>query len=296
MHKPKSSYLLASIFITIVFAVVYITLQSSQKSQRDSVIEQAKLTRDSHMKERLSRPYGKIEIPAEVYVDLIEPENPRKPVEIVISTATLSPVRFARIVLIKPQTGSEPEYKVTLWESLINEVVDKTMVYDAGKLSVGKHQFNVMMEFLTDSENSKILLAADSLFLDIRQTEILSSNVSFGQIERLELRKELERRVLVAMKPQLKNASSKILAQESMALEEIEPGIIDRKIQELIDSDPDIAQMVEEINEAIEEPVASQFMTLSSQLQPDVNETPALGGNYKPISDIEVPVPDEFRK
>ena len=297
MSKLKSLYLIAaSVFIIAAVVTICAALQLSHGVQGDSVLEQAKLVRDAHLKEKLSRSYGKFEIPAEVYIGLAQSENLRKPVEIIISASTMISANLARIIMIKPKTGSEPEQKETLWADTPDGLVDKTFVYNAGILPTGKHQFNVVLEFLTGSDNSKFLLAAGSLFLDVRPDGILSSNVSFDQIERLELHKELEKRVLVSMKPQLMSADAKRLSLEKTAMENKDPGIIDRKIQELIVSDPDIARRVEEINMTVDESVqSSELFTLSSQLLPDMNDSTPLGGNYAPISDVQVPVPDEFR-
>jgi len=297
MHKSKLVYFIVPFFVTIVISVVYVTFHISHQSQRDSIIEQAKIARDTHMKERLSRPFGKIEIPAEVYIGLVESEKSRNQTKLVISAATLNPTELARIILIKSQTGFEPEHRKTLWADTPDDIVDKTIIYNAGDLPVGKHQYHAVLEFMSGGNNPKLLVSIGSLFLDVRPDEILSSNVSFGQIERLELHKELQKRVMVSMKPQLKNANSKIMAQEMKALEDINPGFFDREIQDMIASDPDIARRVEEINMSEDEPLqTSGAFNFSNKSNTDANDIATLGGNYKPISDVEVPVPEEFRK
>ncbi|MBN1972758.1 MAG: hypothetical protein JW787_03915 [Sedimentisphaerales bacterium] len=296
MFKRKFLYLIvSSVLIIASIVTIYIAVRFSSMSQSDSVIEQAKLVRDSRLKERLSRPYGKIEIPAEVYVDLIQPENPRKAVEIIISASTAIPARSCRIILITTQAGAETQREEILWSDKPEGLVDKTLLYKAGSLPAGRHQYTAVLEFETEGDNSKMLIASGSLFLDVRPAGILSSNVSFGQIERLELYKELEKRVLVSMKPQLRNANSKVLDKEIIALESANPGIIDRKIQELIASDSIVAEQVEELNAAIEEPVqSSELITLSSLLQPDMNDVPVSGHYGSPVYDEQVPVPEEF--
>jgi hypothetical protein len=297
MTKPKLMYLIAaSVLITSFIAVLYVTAKSSPAAQRDSVTEQAKKVRDTRLKEKLSRPYGKIEIPAEVYADIVQSELPRKAVEIIISASTLIPARTGKIVLIKRQEGAEAKSEEILWSGNIAGLVDKTLFYKAGTLPEGRYQYTAVLDFETTGDTSRQLIAEASLYLDVRRNEILYSNVSFDQIYRDELYKELEKKVLVGMRPQLKNADSKRLNQEIIVLEQIEPGVIERKIHELISSDPAIARRAEELNTTYEEPAQSPVsLALSSQVQLDVNNIPDSRRSSLPVSDEPAPIPEEFR-
>jgi hypothetical protein len=297
MSKLKLFFIATFVCITAFIVMTYVILLMSQKSQIKPAIEHAKLTRDANLKERLSRPYGKLEIPAEVYVDLLEPENPRKAAEMIISASTAIHVRSGRIILLKSREDSEPESKEILWSGKSDGLIDRTILYKAGLLPEGKYQYTAVLEFETEGNASSQLIAAGSLYLDVKKSGILSSNVSFDQIYRDQLYKELVERVLADMKPQLKNANSKVLDQEIIALENAEPGIIDRKIKELIDSDPDIARKAQELNTFTEKPVEfTESMELSSQNQQDTNSVSTPGGPYSPVFDGPVPVPEEFKK
>lgn len=297
MIKPKSLYLFAGAALIITaIAVLYVTSKSSPAAQRDNLIQHARLTRDVKLKEKLSRPYGKIEIPAEVYTDIVQSELPRKAVEIIISASTLSLARNAKIVLIKRQEGVEAKSEEILWSGNTAGLVDKTLFYKAGSPLPGKYQYTAVLDFETAGDNSRQLIAEASLYLDVRRNEILYSNVSFDQIYRDEFYKELQKQVLVGMRPQLKNADSKKLSQEIIDIEKIEPGIIDRKIQELIASDPAIARRAEELNTTYEEPAQpSESITLSSEIQSDANNAPVHVRSSPPVSDEPAPIPAELR-
>jgi hypothetical protein len=297
MSKLKLFFIASSVCVTAFIVMTYVILLMPQKSQIKSAIEHAKLTRDANLKDRLSRPYGKLEIPAEVFVDLLEPENPRKAVEMIISASTAIPVRSGRIILLKSGEDSQPQSKEILWSIKSVGLIDRTIVYKAGLLPEGKYQYTAVLEFETEGNASRQLIAAGSLYLDVKKSGILSSNVSFDQIYRDQLYKELVERVLTGMKPQLKNANSEVLDKEIIALESVDPGIIDRKIKELIDSDPDIARKAQELNTFSEEPAEfNESVKLSSQNPQDMNNVSNLGGPYSPVFDEPVPVPKEFKK
>ena len=124
--------------------------------------------------------------------------------------------------------------------------------YDAGYLPEGRHRFTAVLEF-EPVNSSEPLLVVGSLYLDIRPTGILHSNVSFDQIDREVLYRELQEQVLAGME----YADSMLLSKQAADLESIDSEIIDRKIKELIASDPDIARRVQELNTAREDSVPS---------------------------------------
>jgi len=63
-------------------------------------------------------------------------------------------------------------------------------------LPIGKYQFRVTFEFTQQHKESRIMKVGKNLYVDSRTDVILSSNVSFTQIKRIELKNELERRGL----------------------------------------------------------------------------------------------------
>ena len=113
---------------------------------------------------------------------------------------------------------------------------------------MGKYHFVGIFEFTPDRDNAGKLLVSDSLYLDVRADKILSSNVSFRQIERLELYAELEQRVLASLSPGLATADPDTMARYRELIEAANPGLIKSKIAELRATDPDVARRIMELN------------------------------------------------
>jgi len=82
----------------------------------------------------------------------------------------------------------------------------------------------------------------------VRADKILSSNVSFRQIERLELYRELEDRVLRSLNPGLATAGPETMAHYRELMETASPGLIKSKIAELRATDPSVARRIMELN------------------------------------------------
>ena len=301
MNRNKPFYLiLGSIFVITAFIFTYVITQIDLGASSESITEQVRQIRDTNLHNRLSQPYGKIEVPAEVYIGLVQSDNPKQSVEIAVSAVSLIPVHSGKIVLLKPLAGIDSRHEEVLWSETPDDFVDETFFYEIGYLPEGKHQFAAAFEFEPDSDKSQPLVVTGALYLDVRDTEILSSNVSFDQIKRVELYKELEKRVMADMKPQLSNADLKTLSEEMAVMESIEPDIVKRKIQELIETDPDVARRIQEINTFEEgQEKYSEQKILSDDLQPELEDTvfpvsvPMRFG--PPAYEEEVPIPEEFR-
>jgi hypothetical protein len=121
-------------------------------------------------------------------------------------------------------------------------------------LPVGKYHFVGILELTPDRENADKLVVSDSLYLDVRADKILSSNVSFRQIERHELYAELEQRVLKSLSPGLATADPDAMARYRELIEATNPGLIKDKIAELKATDPEVARRIMELNSTRAEP------------------------------------------
>jgi hypothetical protein len=137
----------------------------------------------------------------------------------------------------------------TLWAGTPADFVTQSDVYKVNALPVGQYCFTAAFEFTPSGEDAEMIGTSQSLYLDVRPAGILSSNVSFEQIQRLELRGELERRILASLKPGLAVASEEATAAELARLEAADPGFFDRKIAELKAADPDVARRILQLSE-----------------------------------------------
>ncbi len=194
------------------------------------------------------RPYGKIAPPADVCVGCIESCDVAGEVIIVASASSLVPVHSVVLTLLVPQIGSEPGRQEVLWTGTLPASTTQTVEYPLGVLPTGQYCLSAILEFQPAGDNPQEMALSDSLYLDVRPTGILSSNVSFEHIQRLELRRELERRIVMSMKPRFTIASDEDIADELLRLEAIEPGFVDRKIAELEATDPDVARRIMELS------------------------------------------------
>jgi hypothetical protein len=202
-----------------------------------------------------SVPFGKIEWPAEVFVDLASGAA-GAPVTMIVSAFSKIPAASATLTLRIPPIGDEPATIEVLWTGTPSRNIDQTAEYVGDVLPEGKYKFVAVLEFTPDRENAHTLTVSRSLYLDVRSTTVLSSNVSFDHIKRIELWAELEKRVLLNLRPRLAGADPQTLAHERELIEASDPGIIARKIAELKATDLDVARRIAELNRTEAGPVA----------------------------------------
>jgi hypothetical protein len=193
--------------------------------------------------------HGKIRPPAEVSIGVAEIPVAGGPVTLVISASSLVPVDRGLLTLRVPQIGSEPNRVDVLWAAAPLDFVGETIEYPLGILPVGQYCFSAVLEFLPEGENTQEVALSDSLYLDVRPTGTLFSNVSFEHIERVELRRELERRIVASLRPALGVAAEDDITRELARLEAANPGFTDRQIQALAATDPNVARRIMELNE-----------------------------------------------
>ena len=64
---------------------------------------------------RANHPYGKIELPGEVSINLGQGDGPGEPVAIVVAGSSLVPVESGVLTLMVPAIGAEPNRTEVLW-------------------------------------------------------------------------------------------------------------------------------------------------------------------------------------
>jgi hypothetical protein len=192
--------------------------------------------------------YGKIRLPADLAIDLAKAEN-GGPVAIIVSAASLIPVSSGVITLRVPQIGTEPESTEVLWSRTPLGFVAEAAEYMVDGLPVGKYRFVAIFEFTRNRKNARKLALSKSLYLDVRPTTVLSSNVSFNHIKRVELWRQLEERVVATLRPGLATAGPRKMASEITLIKARDPGLIARKIAELRATDPEVARRIMELNQ-----------------------------------------------
>ncbi len=228
---------------------------------------------------RVHHPYGKIELPAELSISLGQGDGAGDPITIVVAASSLVPIDSGVLTLMVPGVGAEPNHAEILWAGTPADFVSETAMYETGALSLGHYCFTVAFEFMPQGDDADRVAISQSLYLDVRDTGILSSNVSFEQIRRLELRRELERRILATYRPGLNIASERDVTDELDHLEAADPGFLDRQIADLKANDPDVARRIMQLNES-SAVIAEQ--TSHAVPQPEqTSEKRAVSGEYE---------------
>ena len=259
MVSRKSMFiLLVTIGGISAMVMVYFVGQRCRAIPRQPSYIQVHLNQDKLRKSKLPKSHGKIRLPAELFIDLAQTDSIGDPVAIIVSASSLIPLGSGVITLRVPQIGTEPESTEVLWSGTPSGFVAETAEYMVDALPVGKYRFIAIFEFTPNRENAEKLVLSKSLYLDVRLTKILSSNISFNHIKRVELWMELEERVLMSLRPELATTGPKTMANKIADIEALAPGIIASKIAELRLTDPDVARRIMELNrlkvDTIEDP------------------------------------------
>lgn len=196
----------------------------------------------------------KIKGPAALLIDVAEGVAAGTPVVLQISTSSTIPVASGTVTLLAPEIAGEPGRTQVVWTGASSKPLVETVVCSVGVLPTGRYCFIAVFEFTSASENAEDFAISQCLYLDVRPTAILSSNVSFEQIKRIELRQELERSILASLRPKFAVASEDVVAREVAKLEAVDPGFMDRAIASLIATDSDTARRLAELNEHVSQP------------------------------------------
>jgi hypothetical protein len=302
MMRGRTTFIFLGI-IAVVSSITLICLYYNGSSQNiaRSPDNQIPLIKDTLMPIPKPQPslYGKITPPADIIIDLIQVNKPEKPLAIVVSATSLVPVSASLITLGIPQIGNEPNRTEVLRLSNRLELVNQTTTYPLGTLPVGKYRFTAIFEFAVGAENSEELAVSKALYVDVRPTEIRTSDVSFNQIERIELWDELVGRAIMSLRPELMGATRKTLSAEITLMEARDPGVIERKMAQLRTTDPDIARRIMELNQVeantTEEPgLVEQNLKLQSDAGSGLKQAAPQVVRGQPAYEEPVPIPERF--
>jgi hypothetical protein len=237
--------------------------------------------------------HSKITVPADVSIELASPSNPGGPVTILVSASSKIPVGSGKLTLKVPPVGEVPAGAEVLWSDTPSDFVAETAEYTVDALPAGKYHFAAIFEFTPDRENAGKLFISKSLYLDVRPETILSSNVSFDQIKRVELWEELEQRVMMDLKADSTNVRLKTVSRDIKAAETIDPDIIASRIAELKASDPEVARSITELNRVKAAPTGdTESVERREQSQPGVMRRRV---QNRPILERAVPIPERYR-
>lgn len=244
--------------------------------------------------------YGKIRLPADLAIHLAKVDNGGS-VVIMVSAVSLIPVSSGVITLKVPQIGTEPEGTEVLWSGTPSGFVAEAAEYMVDGLPVGKYRFVAIFEFTRNGKNARKLALSKSLYLDVRPTTVLSSNVSFNHIKRVELWRQLEERVVATLRPGLATAGPRKMAAEISLIKARDPGLIARKIAELRATDSEVTRRIMELNlvEAeTTEGTGTVEKSRKAQLRTESDPTRALSPRYRgqPAFEKAVPIPERFRR
>jgi len=237
--------------------------------------------------------YGKITVPADVSIGLAESSHPGKPVTILISASSQIPVGSAKLTLKVPPVGEFPAGTEVVWSGEPSDFVDETAEYAVDVLPEGKYHFAAILEFTPDREDAGKLFTSKALYLDVRPEKILSSNVSFDQIKRVELWEELEQRVLADLKAGPSVMSLKSVSRDIQAAKPLDRDIIASRIASLKASDPEVARRITELNRVktvpVDEPESVEKREQSRQ------EVKRRRVQSRPAPERAVPIPERYR-
>lgn len=242
---------------------------------------------------KVPKRHSKITVPAEVSIELADSSNPGGPVTILVSASSQIPVGSGTIMLKVPPVGEIPAETLMLWSGAPSDFVAETAEFVVDVLPEGEYHFAAIFEFTPDSQNAGELFTSRSLYLDIRPDKILSSNVSFDQIRRVELWNELEQRVLMDLKAGPAGIGLKSVARDIKAADTIDPEIIASRIAELKASDPDVARRITELNRVKAAPTDEPESVERSEESQQDKQRKRL--RNRPVSDHAVPIPEKLR-
>jgi hypothetical protein len=201
---------------------------------------------------RAPTPYGKIAPPADIA--LTPADGGAGELHLVVAASSRVAAESGAVTLEVPEIAGEPARTQVLWAGTPGTPIDETLEYSVGMLPTGRYRFNTILEFMPKDGGAEQIAVSDSLYLEVTPTEVLASNVSFEHIARMELRRELERRVMAMTTPGIGVAGVATESDHGNRLEGNDADDMDRAIARLKASDPDVARRVRELNERVVAP------------------------------------------
>ncbi len=222
---------------------------------------------------RVRRPYGKVAVPAELFVDLIHPANTGDPLSILVSASCQVPTSSSLVTLRIPEMGWEPKRTEVLCAGESSDVISESLKHSMPPLPVGRYHFVAVLELTPDREGAQPLVLSESLYLDVRANEMLSSNVSFRQLERVALYRQLQARAVENLSSgsisRTKNMTGGYYEQMTM----LNPDLVEREMDRLKATDRDIARQIRALNSSKPDPTSDSGTAARSRQGRPVRET-----------------------
>jgi hypothetical protein len=253
MRREYAFLLVLAVCTVLTLGLVYVAAQPAGN--------RPEVTRGIARENRPPEHRRAVASPLELSLGLAEPAEAGAPVTLVISMSSWVPINSGMLTLRVPEIAGEPNRTEVLWAGAAAEGVAETIQYPVGILPPGQYEFAAILELTPAADNAREITLSQCLYLDVRPTVILSSNVSFEQIQRVELRQELERRIALSLQPELAIASEDAVSRALARLKAADPGLLDRRIEELKATDPDVARRILALNEQQAEPVGKSEAT-----------------------------------
>ncbi len=238
--------------LTITAACLLITGCCGQRQNAAGLspapLEATHVNGDTPMRTRLSFPYGKLRVPAELFVDLIQPAQMGDPVSIMVSASSMVGTSSSLITLRAPEIAGAPAHTKVLWSGEASPVISESLRYSMPPLPKGQYHFIAVIEFTPDREGAEPLVLSESLFVDVRAEEMLSSNVSFRQIERVALYRKLQARAVDNLSSGSGRGTKNMTGGHYEQMTILNPDLVDMEIARLKATDPDIARQIMALN------------------------------------------------
>ncbi|MHC4205352.1 MAG: hypothetical protein ACYSTT_11935 [Planctomycetota bacterium] len=284
-RKVVFLFLVAGVCISAML-LCYAVAKQNQAITAQPLEDRNYQSQEAMQQGKVPKRHTKITVPADVSIDLSETSNPGGPVTFLISASSQIPVGSGVVTLKVPPVGEIPAETLVLWSAAPSDFVAESAEYVIDALPAGEYRFAAIFEFTPDREDAEKLFASKTLYLDVRPDKILSSNVSFDQIKRIELWEELEQRVRM----ELRTSSRSISLQAAKPLDK---DFIASRIAELRTSDPDVARRIMELNRVKTATAGeSESAEQGEQSQKDLQRIRLLS---RPVSERAVPIPDRYR-
>ncbi len=269
----------ASMFILILTMAAAFLILSGCCGERQNIArfgpptpEKNDLGQGTSVRTRSPVPYGKMKVPAELFVDLIQPKQGADPVTIIV-TASSSVVAGSGVLTLRiPEINGELGRTKVLWAGDSLGFMAESLEYTMPSLSTGRYHFVAVIEFTPDREGAETLVLSESLYADVRASEILTSNVSFRQLERMALYRQLEDRALANLSPRSATATMKTTARFRQQMTAGNPDLVEREIARLRATDPDVTRQIMSLNSSMADTEAGSGTVGRSKQGPPVFE------------------------
>lgn len=253
MHRTSALIGMMAVGSVCAILLVHAGVQQDSDATNPSSSHRVCVDVDARIASPGPGPYGKIRPPAEILLDVANAGPTGGPVTLTVSAVTSVPLESATVTLHVPPIAGEPARTETLWSCAPSGPVAEQIEYSVPAAPDGEYRFLAVLEFKPEGTDRMIGIS-QALCLDVRPDRVLSSNVSFRQIERVELLMELERRVVRQLQPGISIAGADAVTDELERLEAARPGLVGQVIEHIKAHDPDVARRIRELNEVSSEP------------------------------------------